>query len=150
MKHLVYSTLNGHLTTALNTLKLTYWIPFIVCLSVFIYIPLVSGDLLLLSSMFAASDEREKEGVARVIEALESNVWRVYTPHNTLDNTQEEGKDVSKEEDIDMDMFCRLIQEAKVVREEGKNMSDEARRERATSTALKMMRLLGLDDEGEE
>jgi hypothetical protein len=66
------------------------------------------------------------------------------------DEGQQDTPKKKEDVDIDFDVFSQFIEEARKIREDGKSMSDEDRREAATSAALRMMTMLGLDIDEED
>ena len=57
--------------------------------------------------------------------------------------------DAAAEAEFDFNAFTAAIEEVKRVREVGKDMSDEARRELASATAMKLWETMGLGDDEE-
>ncbi|ORX44151.1 hypothetical protein BCR36DRAFT_335009 [Piromyces finnis] len=105
--------------------------------------------------------EEGKNGVERIIEALETNMWEnaVMKKGNEDDEDNDEDEKLMKEvEDLrnrlfskfdDDDGFDNLITNLKNLKDFGQSLPDEARRDLAAKVALSFEMQFGLDDEDE-
>ncbi|KAL4162817.1 hypothetical protein PRNP1_003349 [Phytophthora ramorum] len=55
--------------------------------------------------------------------------------------------EIEEDDDMDMAQFSALVSEVRNVRDEGQDLTDEQRRERAAEVAMKLWSFLGADDE---
>jgi len=103
--------------------------------------------------------EEGKNGIARAIEALETNMWEnaIMKKGNEKDEESDEDKKLMEEvEDLrnklfskldDDDGFDNLITNLKNLKEFGQNLPDDARRDLAAKVALSFEMQFGLEDE---
>lgn len=64
--------------------------------------------------------------------------------------SEDAGEGGDDDDDIDMAEFSALISEVRNVRDQGQDLTDEQRRERAAEVAMKLWNFLGTDDEGDD
>ncbi|OUM69112.1 hypothetical protein PIROE2DRAFT_3005, partial [Piromyces sp. E2] len=103
--------------------------------------------------------EEGKNGVERVIEALETNMWENAVMKKGNDNDEEDDEDKKLMEEVeelrkklfskldDDDGFDNLITNLKNLKDIGQSLPDEARRDLAAKVALSFEMHFGLEDE---
>jgi Alpha and gamma adaptin binding protein p34 len=126
-----------------------------------------------MENVTATHDEREKEGLPRLIEALHANMWSgmerkaassveptaeggAPVPIQTRTADEDKDKDTDKDHNKDddgedmLEKFSELLANARDFREKSSQLSDEERRERAAEFALKFSAILEGEDDDED
>lgn len=122
-----------------------------------------------LEAVIATHDEREKEGLPRLIEALHANMWSgmerkepkaatevqrepVPVPVSTTSAAtvkDEEGSGGVEDEDM-LEKFSELLASARGFREKASQLSDDERRKGASEFALQLAAMLGGEEDEDE
>lgn len=105
-----------------------------------------------------------EDGIARFLEMLQCHSWsninrKDSKPKEIKDSNSKEMKDCKTKEmkdtiastlaasEMQDEAFQEIFQQASLLREQGKALSDQERRERAARLAEKMLRMMGDDDD---
>ncbi|KAL0584534.1 hypothetical protein ABG067_005556 [Albugo candida] len=94
-------------------------------------------------------DDTECKGLARVVEALESTMWKSMQkiePNAMSTVSQSDGIDTDAVNG-DMDAFDSLLSQVRQIRENGSKVTHEARRREAEEVAIRLWELIGHDED---
>lgn len=121
----------------------------------------IENDFEYIDHEISEATEEGKNGIERVIEALETNMWEnaVMKKGNEKDEEDDEEKLMKEVEDLrnklfsnldDDDGFDNLVTNLKNLKEFGQKLPDNQRRDLAAKVALSFEMHFGLDDEDDE